>query len=249
MSALNSFSQILVESTVDKIIQQIRDQISLGVFKPGDKLPSERVLSEQFGVGRTQLRDALRKMEFYGILKTLPQSGTVVAGLGIPALQGLITEMLNLEAVDFKSLVESRIILETNIAQLAAQNRTLEDLVAMEEALNDHRDKLDQGEDGVEEDFIFHLKIADACKNSVLKSLMLIITPESVQYFRKHKVCADSNPLAVVDEHLELLNHIRNQDSVQAGAALSKHLENISAYAMTIDKQQYLGADGKVIFI
>ncbi len=50
MSALNSFSQILVESTVDKIIQQIRDQISLGVFKPGDKLPSERVLSEQFGV-------------------------------------------------------------------------------------------------------------------------------------------------------------------------------------------------------
>lgn len=249
MSAINSFSQIMVESTVDKIIQQIRDQISLGVFKPGDRLPSERVLSEQFGVGRTQLRDALRKMEFFGILKTLPQSGTVVAGLGIPALQGLITEMLNLEAVDFKALVESRIILETNIAQLAAQNRTLEDLVAIEEALNEHRNKLDKGEDGVEEDFIFHLKIADASKNSVLKSLMLIITPESVQYFRKHKVCADSNPLSVIDEHLELLNHIRNQDSVKAGIALGKHLENISNYARTIDKQQYLGADGKVIFL
>ena len=69
MEILNNFSEIKVESTVDKIIRQIRDQISSGQLKPGDRLPSERMLSDRFGVGRTQLRDALRKLEFYGILK------------------------------------------------------------------------------------------------------------------------------------------------------------------------------------
>ncbi|MCH1533928.1 MAG: GntR family transcriptional regulator, partial [Schleiferiaceae bacterium] len=93
MEILNNFSEIKVESPVDKIIRQIRDQIGSGQLKPGDRLPSERMLSDRFGVGRTQLRDALRRLEFYGILKTLPQSGTVVAGLGIPALQGLMTDM------------------------------------------------------------------------------------------------------------------------------------------------------------
>jgi len=52
-------------------------------------------------------RDALQKLEFYGILRTLPQSGTVVAGMGIAALEGLITDVLQLEESDFHSLVET----------------------------------------------------------------------------------------------------------------------------------------------
>ena len=124
METLKNFTEIKVDSPVDIIIRQIRDLIASGQLKPGDRLPSERLLSERLGVGRTQLRDALRKMEFYGILKTRPQSGTVVAGLGLPALQSLITDMLQLQGNDFKSLVESRIILERNIVQLAALNRT-----------------------------------------------------------------------------------------------------------------------------
>ena len=101
MDLLKSFSQITVESPVDKIIRQIRDLIKSGHLKPGDRIPPQRQLCERLGVGRTQLRDALRKLEFYGILKTHPQSGTVVAGMGIPALEGLITDMLNLRGNDF----------------------------------------------------------------------------------------------------------------------------------------------------
>jgi len=55
--------------------------------------------------------------EFYGILKTLPQSGTFVAGIGLPALEGLITDVLKLEKSDFKDLVETRVILESIIKQ------------------------------------------------------------------------------------------------------------------------------------
>lgn len=246
MEILNNFSEIKVESPVDKIIRQIRDQISSGQLKPGDRLPSERMLSDRFGVGRTQLRDALRKLEFYGILKTRPQSGTVVAGLGIPALQGLMTDMLQLQGNDFKSLVESRIILERNIAQLAAMNRNAEDLIEIEAACKAHEDALARGEDAIGEDFLFHLKIADASKNSVLKSLMLIITPDIVEYFKKHNICADDH-LKVVSEHRELLDHIIHQRAEEAGRCLTQHLEMIANYVNELKENSFLDSDGNLV--
>ncbi len=246
MEILNNFSEIKVESTVDKIILQIRDQISSGQLKPGDRLPSERMLSDRFGVGRTQLRDALRKLEFYGILKTMPQSGTVVAGLGIPALQGLMTDMLQLQGNDFKSLVESRIILERNIVQLAAKNRTAEDLIEIQMACKAHEDALARGEDAIGEDFLFHLKVADASKNTVLKSLMLIITPDIAQYFKKHNICAVDHQ-KVVGEHRELLGHIVHQRPEEAGNCLTRHLEMIANYVNELKEKSFLDSNGNLI--
>ena len=229
METLKNFTEIKVDSPVDIIIRQIRDLIASGQLKPGDRLPSERLLSERLGVGRTQLRDALRKMEFYGILKTRPQSGTVVAGLGLPALQSLITDMLQLQGNDFKSLVESRIILERNIVQLAALNRTDEDLEAIELAMDKHEEALRRGDDAIGEDFIFHLKIADACKNTVLKSLMLIITPEIVEYFKKHNICAEDHA-QIIGEHNEIYRCIADRRPMEAGDSLNKHLAMIANY-------------------
>jgi len=70
---LENFTTLKQETPVDKIILQIRTLITSGQIKSGDKLPSERKLAEKLGVGRTHVRDAIRKLEFYGILKTLPQ--------------------------------------------------------------------------------------------------------------------------------------------------------------------------------
>ncbi|MEM9052895.1 MAG: FadR/GntR family transcriptional regulator [Bacteroidota bacterium] len=244
MKTLNNFSQIVFETPVDAIIRQIRELISSGQLKPGDRLPSERMLSERLGVGRTHLRDALRKLEFYGILKTMPQSGTVVAGLGLPALQVLITDMLNLQGNDFRSLVEARVILETNIVQLAAENRNDQDLLEIQAALDAHSKKIMNGEDAVDEDFLFHLKLADASKNSVLKSLMLIITPDIMQYFRKHDVCGEGRAEVAIDQHREILNCIVDKDSHKAGESLKTHLSEISTYVKTLDKEVTLGSNG-----
>ena len=125
---LKNFQEIVVETPVDKIIGQIRGLISSGQLNPGDKLPSERKLAEKLGVGRTHVRDAIAKLEFYGILKTLPQSGTIVEGIGITALEGLITDVLKLEESEFVDLVETRTLLETQAARTAAIRRTTEDL-------------------------------------------------------------------------------------------------------------------------
>lgn len=227
MDVLESFSKIEVESPTDKIIRQIKDLISSGQLNPGDKLPSERRMCDRLGVGRTNLRDAIKKLEFYGILRTYPQSGTVVAGLGIPALEGLISDMLQLEDSDFKSLVHTRLILEKNIAMLAAQNRTEQDLIEIDKALKAHERKVELNLDADDEDLLFHLKIAEASKNSVLKSLMLIITPEILIFFKQQDVCSNFDIKERVKEHESLLQFIRDKDSEGAGQMLTKHLKNL----------------------
>ena len=246
MDLLKNFSQIVVESPVDKIIRQIRDLITSGQLNAGDRLPSERKLCEKLGVGRTHLRDALRKLEFYGILKTHPQSGTVVAGMGLPALEGLITDMLGLRANDFKSLVETRVILETNMAQLAAENRTDKDIIELESALNAHGNKILLNVDAVEEDLLFHLKIAEAGKNSVLNSLMLIIVPDIMQYFKKHKVCDDVRAEIAIEQHREMLQHIIDKNPDKAGDSIRHHLKDISDYVKTLKGDVSLDRNGSL---
>ena len=81
MDTQDIFQQITtiqVESPAEKIILQIKELINSNQLKPGDRLPSERLLSEKFGVGRSYVREAILKLEFYGLLKTSPQSGTYV---------------------------------------------------------------------------------------------------------------------------------------------------------------------------
>ena len=171
---LENLKKTEISSPVDFIIHQIRTLISSGELKPGERLPSERKLAEQLGKSRGQVREALSKLEFYGILKTVPQSGTVVTGIGIVALEGLITDVLKLEESDFHSLVETRVTLETRAAYLAAQRRSSDDIVVMANALEAYERKILNNQEAVEEDLMFHIKIAEASKNIVLKSLMML---------------------------------------------------------------------------
>lgn len=236
MDLLNNFREIVIEKPGDKIIKQIKELISSGQLKPGDKLPSERMLSERFGVGRTYVRDAIRKLEFYGILKTLPQSGTVVAGFGIAALEGLISDVLQLEGNDFHALVETRVLLETNSARFAAMRRTNDDIVSIANALTAYERAVSEGKDTVEFDLLFHLKIAEASKNAVLKSLMLIVTPDILTYFKENNVCGGDRPLTALDEHYKILDHIEHKSPDEAEEAMKDHLSDILNFSLNLNQ-------------
>ncbi|MBB4079569.1 GntR family transcriptional repressor for pyruvate dehydrogenase complex [Lewinella aquimaris] len=231
---LENFSEIKVESPVDVIIRQVRALITSGQLAPGDKLPAERKMAERLGVSRGHVRDALQKLEFYGILRTLPQSGTVVAGMGIAALEGLITDVLQLEERDFASLVETRVMLEVQCVKLAAERRTADDLVQIELALAAYEEQIRAGKPAVEEDLLFHLSIADASKNGVLKSLMMIITPDIINSYVKYRVCDGPTELKAHHEHEEILSHIRNQDAAAVAVAMRRHLEDVSRFSQTM---------------
>ncbi|MFT4534845.1 MAG: GntR family transcriptional repressor for pyruvate dehydrogenase complex [Saprospiraceae bacterium] len=228
---LDNFSEIKVEAPSDKIIRQIRALITSGQLNPGDRLPPERKLAEKFGVGRSVVRDAIRKLEFYGIVKTHPQSGTVIAGMGIVALEGLITDVLNIEETDFHSLVETRVLLEVNAAGRAAERRTVEDIISLTKALDAYEKKVALGESAVEEDLMFHIKVAEASGNKVLKSLMLIITPDIVKNFTALNICTDDRTGKTVQEHRDILNFIINQDSKSAEKSMRDHLKDIMDFS------------------
>lgn len=231
---LENLQKITIEKPVDKIISQIRSLITAGEIEPGDKLPPERKLAEYLGVGRAQVRDAIRKLEFYGILKTHPQSGTIVSGIGIVALEGLMTDVLQLEEHDFRSLVETRVLLEMQTASLAASKRTSDDIAQLNSALKAYETKVKQGQPAVEEDLLFHIKIAEAGKNNVLKSLMMIITPDIVSSFNKLKVCNDGNTYKSLEEHQTILDHIVNQEHELASKAMELHLRDVLAFSKTM---------------
>ncbi len=241
---INSFQEIRIESSSDKIIRQVRTLITSGQLNPGDRLPSERKLSDRLGVSRGHVRDAIKKLEFYGILKTLPQSGTVVAGIGITALEGLISDVLRIENSDFTALVETRVMLETESAKLAATRRTDEDILDITQALKAYAMKLKSGEPAIEEDLMFHLKIAEATQNTVLKSLMLIITPDIIKNFIQLDICNDKRTTSVLQEHELILQHIIEKNPEGAAAAMQTHLRDVSEYSRGLKKRQSNGANG-----
>lgn len=223
---LNGFKS----SEEEEIIKKIRDLITSNQLKPGDRLPSERKLSEQFGVSRGTVREVIQKLEFYGLLKTLPQSGTVVANMGVPALSGMITDILQLKKPDFKSLVESRIMLEMQVVALAAERRTEAHLENIAEALEAYRLKVENNEDAVEEDLMFHLKISEASGNPVLNTLMLIITPEIIANFEKYHVCKKSMTGDNLIEHQQIFDAIKEKNPEKAKRELQFHFKTLYEY-------------------
>lgn len=212
------------------IIAGLRDYIEYKNLEPGDKLPSERMLSEKFGVSRSNIREAIQRLEFYGILKSRPQSGTFIADIGRVAMKGMIDDILKLEEPSFKSLVETRILLELKTVKLASLRRTEKDLINMRETLDAYKEKVINGQDAVEEDLLFHLAIAKASKNSTMNTFMLIITPEIITNFEKYHVCDKNQSKMAIKEHEDIFEAIKDQDPQRAREKMKIHFKVLYQY-------------------
>lgn len=218
----------------NEIILQLRDLMNNKNLEPGDKLPSERTLSEKFGVSRSSVREAIQKLEFYGILVSKPQSGTFVAEIGQVAMNGMVNDILRLDEPDFKSLVETRILLELKTVRLAARRRTDDDLQLMKNALDAYREKVENGEDAVQEDLLFHLAIAKASGNSTMNTFMLIITPEILTNFEKYHVCDKNMAFRGIQEHQDIFDAIKEQNPQLAKEKMKVHFKNLYQFCYNI---------------
>lgn len=219
-----------IQQIQKQIIAQIKVLINNKNYEPGDKLPSERMLAEKFEVTRSNIRDSIQTLEFYGLVKSIPQSGTFVADIGVTALNGMIDDILNLPSPSFKELVEARIFLELKGVKLAALRRTEDDLIHLENALAAYSDKVIRGEDAVQEDLLFHLAIAKASGNPTLNTFMLKITPEIITNFEKHHVCDKDTAFKGIQEHKDILDTIRSMDTAEAKNAMKRHFKNLYQY-------------------
>ena len=216
------------------IIGKIGDLINYKNLEPGDKLPSERMLSEKFEVSRSNVREAIQKLEFYGLLESKPQSGTFIANIGVVAMNGMIEDILRLEDPDFKSLVETRILLELKTVRLASIRRSEDDLKKIKEALEAYTKKVLEGEDAVQEDLLFHLAIARASGNSTMNTFMLIITPEIITNFEKYHVCDTGLSKRGIKEHEEIFEAIKKQNPQLAKAKMKEHFSVLYQYCYNV---------------
>ncbi len=214
----------------NKIISGLKDFIEFKNLEPGEKLPSERMLSERFGVSRSHIREAIQKLEFFGILKSRPQSGTFIADIGRVAMSGMMDDILRLEKSDFKSLVETRILLELKTVRLAALRRTEADLKKIREALDAYKAKVHANKDAVEEDLLFHLAIAKASKNSTMNTFMLIITPEIITNFEKYHVCDANQSFLGIQEHEDIYEAIASGNPQLAKEKMKVHFKILYQY-------------------
>lgn len=227
LHVFDSIQAIEIESPVSKIIRQIKQLIISGQLKPGHRLPAERLLAERFGVGRGYVREAIMKLEFYGLLKTSPQSGTFVSGYNIKILDSIFSDIINFNKDDLAALIEARYHMEVTAVQMAATRRTDCDIKGMEEALEDYDNKVSNGQEAVEEDMLFHIKVAAASKNSVIESMILTTIPDVIRSIRQHELCGkDSHTTAMLSHHL-ILDAIVKKNAKGAADAMAKHLEKM----------------------
>lgn len=217
------FKKVDLKKPADLIMEQIRDLIHEGVLKPGDRLPSEKVLQERLGVNRYAVRSALQTMQLYGILKIVPQSGTYVAGIGPKALEGILTNVLKFQQSDYESLADVRTILEVRAAELAALLATEDEIQELIEALEDLQVQVRAGKRGLDEDFVLHLKIAEFSKSPVLISMISMIVPAGIGFSDSVHPDASHYHRAMV-EHEAIVSAIREHDTVKAAAAMEEHM-------------------------
>jgi len=220
---LASLSAIEVARPSELIIRQLRQLLASGALKPGDRLPAERDLATQFNVGRSHVREALKRLEFYGILQTLPQSGTVVARLGVAALEGLISNVLAFDRDDIAALLETRVVLEIETARRAAERATRDDIRSIAQAQATFQERALAGDPALEEDLSLHLAIAAAARNAVLASLVGLITPDIMRHHGMNATCDPQRLRDVVQEHEAVCRAIAAHDPDAAARAMAEH--------------------------
>lgn len=230
---IGNIQAIRVESSVDKIILQLKQLITSGQLKPGDRLPAERQLAEKLGVGRSYVREAILKLEFYGLLKTSPQSGTYVSGLSIKVLDNLINDIIKFNKDDFSALIEARYYIELDAVRLAAERRTEQDITDLRTALEDYEIKIAQNLSAVEEDMLFHIKIAQCTKNSVIESMMVVLIPDLIKNIIENNICGKDRSTIAISEHRAILKAIEENDIDAAENAMAAHLDEVLQVART----------------
>ena len=148
-----------------QVLAQLKEGISNGTFPVGEKLPSENLLAEAFGVSRVPVREALGILEVSGIISSRQGGGHRVEQHSLLSkYQPLVLEIADPDEVE--ALLEMREVIEQQAASMAAERHTEQELRAIELALNDFkRCTLDEGLIGHREDYLFHRAIMQASHN------------------------------------------------------------------------------------
>ena len=211
----------------EAIVQRFHALIQQGTLEHGAKLPAERVLAEQLKVSRGSVREAIRTLELQGLAVSKHGSGTFINTQSLDAVTTLMTSSLGegLEAgeAQLHDIFEVRHLLEPQLAALAAQRATPEDVERLSSILVEQQRQIMEGETGVDADTEFHFALATATHNAALVKVVSAVE-DVLRQSRDQTLQQPGRPQRSLDSHREILEMVRAEDHMGARAAMEHHL-------------------------
>jgi GntR family transcriptional repressor for pyruvate dehydrogenase complex len=210
----------------ERVVEKVLELISSGAWKPGYRLPSERELSEAFGVSRTVVREAVKALEARGVLESATGSGVSVRHADFNMVsRSLQTYMQLTNQVDFEiRLNEVRRVLEVEMVALAASRITPEQLTQLRQICQKMRTDNNSAKEMAELDFRLHVTLAEATQNELFK---VLLAPLINQLRDQIILTWEDFPRPVdqvFDQHEAIVYAVEKGDADAARQAMMKHL-------------------------
>jgi GntR family transcriptional regulator, transcriptional repressor for pyruvate dehydrogenase complex len=211
----------------EEVAGRIRSLIASGELGPGQALPSERKLAEQFRVGRTVVREAIRQLEVSGLVESRHGGGNYVREVTVEHLVAPIATVLNGMVHLREELVDARLLFEPQMARAVAARATSEDLRGLEDIIRRQEERVANGRSGAEEDAEFHNLLARATRNTVVERIMEVIDglleDSQARLFRSVERSEIS-----LEGNRRILEAVVRHDQEAAQEAMVEHLEDIA---------------------
>ncbi len=225
----------------DSVSLQVQQLIAKKKLKPGDKLPSQRDLAEQLGVGRPAIREALKKLEAIGIVKVQHGKSTTIEKVDLNIIMDHVSRILELAPSDVLQLLEAKEIIESRCTSLAAERATEEELNEMKHYLHEMKENRKEPQKHAEADFLFHFTIIKAAGNPFIVEVMKILGKMIEKAIEETAIEDD---LVGRDRsmffHRALYRAITRRDGRKAAEVLHKHsTESRSRYKMMYLKHHH----------
>jgi len=234
------FKPIKNKRVYEHVIEQIQDMIMNGNLERGDKLPSERDLSEQLGISRTSIREALRALEIIGLVESRQGEGNFIKGDIESSMLEPLSVMFKLSGGKPLDILELRKIIEIESAKLAAQRISDDEKEELKEIMERLRNAKNEIESS-EFDKKFHYMVAKCTGNYLLLNFLNVISSlmrDFIKSARWEILQANQSQEFLVNQHQEICNAITEMDSQKAAMAMKKHIEYIYNVVEKIDKKR-----------
>lgn len=237
MTTIN-FEPLKIRRLSEIIEESIKDLILTGQLKTGDKLPTEKQISKQFGVSIVSVREALRGLEAFGVIEKRrgKEGGVFVTEPKRSAVISVISSFLTSQNFSAKDLSQVRKIVEPATAAIAASRITSKELEMLEKNIRRCENKIKKAEHAISErDFFdtkernleFHRLIAEATHNPVL-ALVVDYTMDFLLSFEKSILTAKVGiSVKSIEEHRSILACIQRHDAQRAGEEMLSHIQRV----------------------
>jgi len=218
--------------TVQQIVIALKELIIGGDLEPGTPLPSERELSERLEVSRFSLREALRVAQAQGLIEIRQGRRPRVAGPSAAPAAEVIALSLKRSRNTLLDLIVARQGLETQMARVAAQTISNQDLESLEQTIRSIESNPSDPGNCVEQDLVFHEILVKATNNPVF-NIMLAPLTELLRRSREQTIRRGID--RVIIGHREILAALRKRDPEAAAGAMYRHLEMAEEDLRTYD--------------